>query len=268
MTAWLAPLLLAAAAPGSPAGCNPIHGWDQVLVREEVRWIIFGEMHGNAESPAIFADAVCLTARDRRVVVALEMPSIMQGAIDAFMASDGGEAAQQVFLADPFWHYEFKDGRSSQAMFRLFQDLRAMRAAGRVERVVAAMAIDPTGPPSRARHEELMAGAVTAAGEGGATVLMLVGNAHARLQPLGFGGEVYPPMAALLPGNRTVALNIENNGGETWACTGQPIACGPIANGRDEVLSDRREVRLDGTDGGDYSGRLFLGTSTTASPPQ
>lgn len=268
MTAWIASLLLAAASSGSTATCNPIEGWDQVLARDQVRWIILGEMHGNAESPAIFADAVCLTAQDRHVVVAVEMPSIMQDAIDAFMASDGGEAAQQAFLADPFWHYEFKDGRSSQAMFRLFQDLRVMQAAGKVERVVAAMAIDPAGPPSRSRHEELMAGAVAAAGQNGATVLMLVGNAHARLQPLGFGGEVYPPMAALLPGAQTVTLNIENNGGETWACTGRPIACGPIANGRDEVLSDQRKVRLDGADGEDYSGRLFLGTPTTASSPQ
>lgn len=273
MIAWLALLMLAGSSatvehPSRDVSCQAIDGWDSLLAREQVRWIVIGEMHGNTESPAIFADAVCLTAQARPVVVALEMPSMAQPAIDAFIASDGSEDAQAAFLADPIWHYEFKDGRSSQAMFRLFQRLRAMRASGHIERVVAAMAIDPAGPPSRARHEELMAGAVAAAGAEGATVLMLVGNAHARLQPLGFGGEVYPPMAALLPADQTVTLNIENNDGETWACTGLPIACGPIANGRPDVLSDRREVRLDGTEGDAYSGKLFLGTATTASPPQ
>lgn len=270
---WLAPLLLIASTPSverapEDVPCQPIAGWDRLLSREQVRWIVIGEMHGNAESPEIFADAVCLTAHARPVVVALEVPSTAQPAIDAYVASDGGEDAQAAFLADPIWHYEFKDGRSSQAMFRLFQRLRAMRAAGHIERVVAAMAIDPTGPPSRARHEELMAGALMAASSGGATVLMLVGNAHARLQQLNFGGEAYEPMAALLPRAQTITLNIENNGGETWACTGRPIACGPIANGRPDVLADRREVRLDGAVGDAYSGQLFLGTATTASPPQ
>lgn len=273
MIAWLAPLMLAGSSatvehPSRDVPCQAIDGWDSLLARDQVRWIVIGEMHGNAESPTIFADAVCLTAQARPVVVALEMPSIAQANIDAFMASDGGEDAEAAFLADPIWHYEFKDGRSSQAMFRLFQRLRAMHAAGQIERVVAAMAIDPAGPPSRARHEELMAGALAAAGEGGATVLMLVGNAHARLQPLDFGGEVYPPMASLLPGSQTITLNIENNGGETWACSGRPIVCGSITNGRAQVLSDRREVRLGGQADESYSGQLFLGTATTASPPQ
>lgn len=270
---WLAPLLLIASTPSvertpEDVPCRPIAGWDSLLAREQVRWIVIGEMHGNAESPAIFADAVCLTAQVRPVVVALEMPSMAQPAIDAFIASDGGEDAQAAFLADPIWHYEFKDGRSSQAMFRLFQRLRVMRAAGHIERVVAAMAIDPAGPPTRARHEELMAEAVAAAGADGATVLMLVGGAHARLQQLNFGGKAYQPMAALLPRSQTITLNIENNGGETWACTGRPIVCGPIANGRPDVRSHRREVRLDGTVGDAYSGKLFLGTATTTSPPQ
>lgn len=269
MIDWLSPLLLLASAGASaPAPCQPIAGWDDVLANDQTRWIIIEEMHGNNESPDIFADAVCLTAQHRRVMVALEQPDSAQPAIDAFLTSDGGEAAQQAFLADPMWHWEFKDGRTSQAVFRLFQRLRAMRQAGQIERVVAFQPTAFDAPPTRAGYEELLAQPITAAASDGATVLVLVGNAHASFQPFGFGGEDYPPMAAVLPRAQTITLNIENNGGQTWACTGQPTTCGPIANGRMEVLSEQREARLDGGVDDPYSGQLNLGTATTASPPQ
>lgn len=266
MTGWPSLFLLLASA--SPEPCQPIGGWDDVLADEQTRWIIVGEMHGNAESPAIFADAVCLTAQHRRVVVALEQPDSAQAAIDTFLASDGGAEARQAFLADPMWHWEFKDGRSSQAMFRLFQRLQRMHQAGQVERVVAFQPTAFGAPLSHAEYEKLLAQPVAAAASTGATVVVLVGGAHASFQPFGFGGEDYPPMAAVLARAQTITLNIESNGGQTWACTGQPISCGSIANGRMEVLSAEREVRLEGGADDRYSGQLFLGTATTVSPPQ
>jgi hypothetical protein len=268
MIGALFPVVLLASAATAEVPCNPIAGWNHVLADEHTRWIVIGEMHGNAESPEIFADAVCLTAQQRSVVVALEQPDSAQPAIDAFLASDGGAEAQEAFLADPMWHWEFKDGRTSQAMFRLFRQLQRMHQTGQVKRVVAFQPTAFEAPPSRAGYEEMLAHPVAAAASDGDTVLVLVGGAHASFQSFGFGGEDYPPMAAVLPRAQTITLNIENNGGETWACTGQPVSCGAIFNGRMEVLSAVREVRLDGGAEDRYSGQLFLGTATTVSPPQ
>lgn len=96
LLAALSPLLTVAAATAAP--CNPIPGWERVLADEKVRIVVLGEMHGTNEMPALFADAVCLTAQARSVVVALEQPSVDQAAVDAFLASDGGDEAKRAFL--------------------------------------------------------------------------------------------------------------------------------------------------------------------------
>ena len=141
------PLAVAAASPAAPA-CDPIPGWDRVLADSKIRWIVIGELHGTAETPAIFADAVCLTAKERGpVVVALEMPSGDQAKIDAFMASDGGRAAQAEFFTAMLWHMPMKDGRSSEAFFNLFERLRQMHREGRVARVVAFQDSSPAQDP-------------------------------------------------------------------------------------------------------------------------
>lgn len=267
MIEWLLPLLSLASADPAQASCQSIAGWDEVLTQEEHRWIVIGEMHGNNESPAIFVEAVCLTAQHRRVVVALEQPDSAQSAIDAFLASDGGEAAQQAFLADQMWHWEFKDGRSSQAMFGLFRRLQAMHQAGLVEQVVAFQPTQFTTPPSRAEYEEHMARRIARAGADGATVLVLVGNVHARLTEVNFG-EAYLPMAANLPRESTVTLDIRSLGGDTWGCTGQPIACGPIPMRADGVAANTPHVRLDEAEATGYSGVLDLGQPVSASGPQ
>jgi hypothetical protein len=267
MIEWLLPLLSLASADPAQTSCQAIAGWHEVLAQEESRWIVIGEMHGNNESPDTFVEAVCLTAQHRRVVVALEQPDFAQPAIDAFLASDGGEAAQQAFLADQIWHWEFKDGRSSQAMFRLFRRLHAMRQTGQVERVVTFQSTQFTSPPSRAENEEHMARLVVNAGADGATVLVLVGNVHARLTEVRFG-ETYLPMAAHLPQDQTVSLDIRSLGGDTWGCTGQPIACGPIPMRADGVASNTPHVRLDEAEATGYSGVLDLGQPVSASGPQ
>src|SRR5690606_452039 len=118
LLAVLSPLLLTASAATSQP-CSPIPGWEQVLARAEARWIVIGEMHGSNEVPELFTDAVCRTAQSRRVVVGIEQPAIQQDAINTFLASDGGEAARRLFLEAAMWNGPMKDGRSSEAFFRL-----------------------------------------------------------------------------------------------------------------------------------------------------
>lgn len=263
LIAALSPLLLAAGAVPEP--CNPIAGWEQVLADDEVRWIVLGEMHGTNEVPAAFADAVCLTARARPVVVAVEQPSSEQPAIDAFLASDGGEEAKRAFLAAPMWNFPMKDGRSSEAAFRLFETLRQMKAAGRIEAVAAFQPSRFDAQPTSAEIEKAMADLVLASARPGATVLVLTGNTHARRTEVPWEPR-YLPMAGHLPRDSTVTINSVTAGGEAWTCSG-PDTCGPnLLRGASGGHS--RGLSLGLTEGGAYSGVLHLGVPATASAPQ
>lgn len=259
--------ILMAAAASSSTPCTPIPGWDEIVADERIHWVILGEVHGSNETPALFADAVCLTAQARdSVVVALEQPSSAQAAIDKFVASDGGEEATREFLEAPMWNGAMKDGRSSQAFFRLFEKLRQMRSAGRVVSIVAFQPVSFTAPPSPGEYEKAMAELVRSAKRTDTTVIALVGNVHAMRTKVTWRGG-YLPMAAHLPAEATVTLNVLDRGGETWSCVGQPVVCGPNPS----VPSDEtnpRGVSLSSDGQAPYSGVLYLGAATTASPPQ
>jgi hypothetical protein len=267
MMGWLLALLMSGSGAAAAQDCTEIAGWDAVLADDATRWIVLGEMHGNNESPAVFADAVCQTARSRAVVAALELPDTMQPQIDAFLASDGGVDAQQALLAAPFWHETFKDGRSSRAMFRMIQRLQVMYRQHMLQGIVAFQATSFTAPPSQAEYEAALAARVQQAAGGGATVLVLVGNVHARLTEVRFG-TTYLPMAAHLPQGQTIALDIKSRGGDTWACTGRPIACRTTPMRGDGLVLDGPEVRLDAGERSDYSGTLDLGSTLSTSEPQ
>ena len=263
----LSSLLLAAtpaAVPTTMPPCDPIAGWEQVIGSEKVRFIVLGEMHGTNEVPAIFADAVCLTAETRRVVVAVEQPAFEQGAIDDFLSSDGGPAAKRAFLGAQMWHGSMKDGRSSEASFRLFETLRQWKAAGRIAGVVAMQPSNFSARPTPAEYEKAMADLVAAAAGPDAIVLALTGNVHARRSEVPWGDR-YLPMAAHLPRESTVTLDVWSAGGEAWNCTG-PTTCGPNPL-QGPPNARARGVEL-GAAGDAYSGVLHLGAPATASPPQ
>lgn len=263
LVAALSPLLLAAAAPSNEP-CKPIPGWDEVLTRDDLRFIVIGEIHGNNETPALFAEAVCLTAQSWPVVVALEQPSIDQPAIDSFMASDGSPEAKVAFLKAVMWNGSMKDGRSSEATFRLFEDLRRMHATGQVKAVVAFLPSHLTEYPGPAGYEQAMAEGILVGDQPGTITLVLTGNAHAMRTQVPWEPK-YMAMAGHLPAEATVTLNTFAEGGETWVC--QSGVCGakpwPAA-----PESRPRSVSLSSDEQGLYSGVIHLGTSLTASPPQ
>jgi hypothetical protein len=265
LTLGFAPLLLAAATSNAPA-CTPIAGWDE-LWTADTRVVVIGEIHGSNEVPAVFADAVCLTAQSRRVVVALEQPASDQAAIDAFIASDGGPDAQAVFMRALMWNMPTKDGRSSQAYFRLFETLRQMRAAGRIEGVVAFQPVMlSAGPSPPAQYEKAMAELLLSGLSPNTVVVALVGNVHAMRTAVP-REPPYLPMAAHLPPAQTVTLNVIPNGGESWNCVRGADSCKPSPMGTNPNPRERGIERGRGADD-PYSGVLYLGTLSTASPPQ
>lgn len=264
LLALLSPLVLASTVANTAPSCTEITGWEQILARDETRWIVIGETHGSNEVPELFTDAVCLTAQSRRVVVGVEQPAMNQEAIDAFLASDGEEAAQRAFLDATMWNQPMKDGRSSESMFRLFEKLRQMKAAGIIEDVVAFQPTAFTSRPTPAEVERAMAEILLSAAGADETVVALVGNVHAMRTEVPFQGG-YMAMAANLPEGETITLNVIGNGGEYWNCMRDRCGAHPVPS---PPQAFKRGVDLSPDDAGPYSGVIYLGAPTTASPPQ
>jgi hypothetical protein len=205
--------ILAATEP-----CRPIEGLAPLLVPKSV--IFFGELHGTVEAPAFVGDVLChALAAGQKVTLALEVPQEESGRFDAFLGSDGGEAARSALLAGPFWTRSYQDGRSSRAMFDLAERARALRASGLPVELFLFDAAEPT----RSRDLEMgnrLAAAVAAAPE--RMFLALAGNFHSQLTKGRQGYPDFVPMGFVLQerlGKRPVlALDILYSGGTAWTC--------------------------------------------------
>jgi erythromycin esterase-like protein len=101
------------------------------LDRVGERVMLVGETHGNDQAPAFVARLVCgLLTLNRPVILALERDEAEQAAMDRFMASAGTPEDQRALLGLREWNMPMQDGRSSQAMFRLIDQMRRWRQAG------------------------------------------------------------------------------------------------------------------------------------------
>jgi hypothetical protein len=255
--------LLAAAT----ATCTPVPGADQLWADPKTRFVLVGESHGTNEVPAMFADLVCGASATRKVVVALEQPPEEQGAIDAFIESDGGAAAKAAFLKSPIWSGPFRDGRSSQAMLALFEQLRHLKHEGRIQAVVAFSDYDLSVPFSQGDE---------GINRGMAQALDRTASAHPDALVLGFAGSThmshanvmntkFQSAAGRLPPDQAVSAFIEGDGGSAWQC--RTDDCGihaVVAFGAHHPRGVRRssEYLLPG-----FDFIVATGTSLSASPP-
>ena len=264
-------LLLAAADPS----CVPVVGAAPVLADPRTTWLFVGETHGTAETPAIFGDLVCAASLERKVVVAIEQNPDEQPAIDAYLASDGGDVARATFLRARIWTNRLKDGRSSQAMLALIERLRLLKASGRIAGVRGFQALgdERAGENYDARINRGMADQLTriAADNPSALVIVLTGSVHASKDSIDFGGGAIVPAAARLPAARTVSILAEGDGGTAWIC-GSLESCGPTpwqsnARGPRGLVVKSRPL-IDGRkQGGKFDGTVDVGVPFTASPP-
>ena len=266
-------LIAAAAVAISTPDCASIDGAETVLAAKTLGFLVVGELHGTVETPAIFADLVCLAAKKRgKVIVGVEFPVSDQPAIDAFMASNDVKAARSELLKSWVWA-KSEDGRGSMAMLAMFERLRGHVRSGSVSRVVA---MQSTKFVDSEDYERRMAQPLLdAQKQDGNLTLVLVGNAHARLVKSNWGSKPYWQMAYWLPREQTVTLNTIDNGGSSWNC----IEEGVTTEGKPNIVCKARPARtpqnlhtrsivLNGETSADgYSGTLRLGVETTASPP-
>ena len=241
--------LVCAVAATLPAwgACRPISGTAELLARPGLRFVLVGEIHGTAETPAIFGDLVCAAVDSgRQVVVGLERPVAEQAAMDA------GDWTRLVAMRG--WH--IFDGRSSAAMLELVKSLHGMKVA-------EVVAFDPGGSGNAERNAG-MAKELRAAADRHpeALVIVLTGNLHASKKAIaGFGD--YPFMAMLLPAEATVSLYAADRGGTAWTQTNGE--CGGHA--MKSPGGETREVAFRKAPMAGYDGVLSTGVVSTASPP-
>jgi hypothetical protein len=233
--------------------------------------VLLGEMHGTAESPAFVADTVCLASRSgRAVTVGLEMPVEEEPRVLTYLASQGSAANRDALLKGAFWQDPFQDGRRSQAMLSLLEDLRRFAHQGAPLRVALLdLAVPLPGQErDRAMEKRLEATVVERPKD---LFLVLTGNIHTRLARGVPWDADYEPMGFILSQHRPdlslVALDVGYTGGTAWYCESQePASCMPRPV-RGSAAVKERGVILRGAIGKDgYNGVYRVG-DLTASPP-
>ena len=285
MSATLA--LLAAAAV-----CTVPAGWDTVAARN-TRYVVFGELHGTAQTPALIGDTACaLASKGQRILVAIEQNSEDDAALQTvWRGPDKGFAA--ALRALPNWVGR-NDGVGSVAMFAMLVRLHRVRSTGGKIDVVAFNPGDDTALrarfqdlPGQGPHEAGQAENIRRAADAGHydRVLVLTGNIHARTLPIERGGFSFAPMAMrLAPRSDVTALDMRTQGGTSWGCRmsgrptpGQPIDWSKIVCAAYPLRADRvtgaaprialRPVPTSTDLDPAYDGYYFL-DRVTASPPE
>jgi len=158
LTAGCASRSAVVAAPASspaspkPLACREIEGLEPLLAPGA--GVLFGEIHGTVESPAFVANAACLALRAGfPVTVALEIPREEQPRVDTFLASAGMVADRAALLDSSFWQDKYQDGRRSQAMLSLLDELRRLRRGGHPIRATPGSAAARPGLPTTTRPD-------------------------------------------------------------------------------------------------------------------
>ncbi len=254
--------MLAALAAALSLSCPPLPGIEQIWTDPKVRTVIFGEIHGTSEAPALFADAVCHAAQHGPVTVALEQPDTVRSEIEAYVRT-GSPEARTALLATPDWRMG-RDGRTSVAMLGLLDRLHALQQAGADLTVVFAQPT-MTGAPQNYYEVQMAARWAQATPSTPRLMLGLVGNLHARKTETPSDlGPVLRPAASHLPASETLTVNIVGGGGASWGCRSL-TECGPQQ--APPRTAPPRGIMLTPSADGAYDGVASTGGPWTASPP-
>ncbi len=255
--------IAAALAIGQTPACASLPG-AEALWRDGTRFIFIGETHGTAEAPTAFADLVCLALEQGPVTAALEFPTGMQPALDAFMDAGTDETARAALLDYPYGPFRFHDGRGSEAMMAMLLRLRSLRRDGRPLTVVATVPDSPRLPGFGQSYAELDRAAVwveAARARPDDRVLVFVGRVHAE-KARRVGSPIGLPAAAHIRPEDSLSLAVARQGGAAWLCRDD---CGAAAITPVDDAALRGVVLTPDLDPA-FDGLLALGPST-ASPP-
>lgn len=223
--------LAAEPAPETASACTAPDGWADVLAQNP-RFVVFGELHGTVEAPALVARIICAEAmQGRRVLLAVEHSSLYNTGLQA--AWELPHDAFRAALPELGWRGQ-DDGVGSEAMLQMVLGAHALKDGGASVDIVAfnhtkddAQRARFADLPSQGPHEAAQAEniAEAAARKEYERVIVLVGRTHAEIAPLRLssGGPAFEPMAVRLRGYGTVlSLGMKHAGGETWGCALAP----------------------------------------------
>ncbi|MCM8556543.1 hypothetical protein [Sphingomicrobium sediminis] len=218
-------MALGAASPASD--CNPLPGWETVAQAADGKFLIFGESHGTAESPAAVAEYICAISETRSVLLAIEFNATSDDAFREVWNGPHEGFRERMIKTVGEWTGR-EDGVASVAMLDMLERLHALKSAGRDIDITSfngsknetqrrALASLPAQEP----HEASQALNIRAAADRGKydQVVVLVGELHSRQSAVSMGGEPFRPMAAILDAEtNVVSLYMIHGPGETWSC--------------------------------------------------
>lgn len=181
--------------------------------------ILLGEESGTEEIPRFAGRLACHGASLGRVVhVGLEIARPEQKLLRSYLASGGTESDRRQLLSGGMWNRPYEDGRTSEAILRLIEQLRAWRASGMTVDAFYFWALGEGGT----EKEALMARNILEerARAPWDVYLVLTGNVHARTKPGVDWDKDLRPMGHFLQREvpDLVALNADWTGGKAWTC--------------------------------------------------
>ncbi|MFP2958616.1 hypothetical protein ACLEPN_12395 [Myxococcus sp. 1LA] len=235
--------------------------------------LLLGEMHGTQEVPRFVAQAACQAAvAGMPVTVGLELPLESQTRVAAFLERGGTEDDWLKLMEAPFWRSPYPDGRSSEAVANMLEQLRQLRYRGLN---VDIFVFDHPKTQGQGR-EDAMAATVRHQVESGPKRfhVILSGNIHTRTKKGLPWDKSFKPMGLLLKDelDSVVSLDMAYNSGSAWICAvdsqgvKDKLDCGiRETKGRDN--GDRFFVHTwDGTNDDGYHGVFYVGAVNAAAP--
>ncbi|MCP3058587.1 hypothetical protein LXT21_07370 [Myxococcus sp. K38C18041901] len=182
--------------------------------------MMLGELHGTQEVPRFVAQTSCqVTVAGTPVTVGLEIPLENQGRVDAFLDSKGEEGDWLKLMESPFWRSPYPDGRGSEAMANMLEQLRQLRSQGLDVDVVVFDHPKANGQ----QREDAMAATLVHQVESAPKrfYVVLSGNIHSRTKKGLPWNKDHRPMGLLLKEklDDVVALDMAYDSGTAWICS-------------------------------------------------
>jgi erythromycin esterase-like protein len=202
----------------------------------QTKIILVGEIHGTREIPAFVSGLVCSLLRDgRSVILAIERDGTEQEGLNRYLESDGAEADRTSLMEGERWKSKFQDGRASQAMLALIENMRQWRRAGQRVGVLAMQLsgglrvpmdeadnafLTPSDSLLYSRiNDSAMADNVlsTVVQYRRYTLVVLAGARHTSTLPGSAGGGKHDPMGYLVSTREpSFTIGVSSGGGTAW----------------------------------------------------
>jgi hypothetical protein len=190
----------------------------------EARLVIFGEIHGTNEIPALVGEFACWrSAQSQDIILGLEIHQAEQQAIDTYLSSAGTMADQERLTSGDFWK-RIKDGRSSEAMLRLIDRVRRLQGGPGAVGIVAFDSGRYDASREAAMAENLQASMRM---HPHYRFVVLVGNAHAAKDSASPAADSSSEhMAQKISSERPITINAEYLTGTAWLWAPAPAGGG------------------------------------------